>query len=113
MKLSQKEFEKPLANNPDLNDNTNTARNQTNKMNKNDLLTALATKHFSNVETLETRRMDSLDFHDMAVWQLKKALEEAYEAGKKAAGNGPIARGSGAAKGRETCSRGKNPVLKA
>jgi hypothetical protein len=77
------------------------------------LLTALATKHFSNVETLETRRMDSLDFHDVAVWEIKAALEAAFEAGKKAAGNGTILRGSGAAKGRETCSRGKNPVLKA
>ena len=37
------------------------------------------------LETLETRRMDSLDFHEHAVWTLKDALERAYEAGRKAA----------------------------
>ena len=47
-------------------------------------LTKIATKNFSNVETLETRNSDSLDFHDIAVWDLKKALEEAYEAGRQA-----------------------------
>lgn len=33
------------------------------------------------LETLETRKMDNLDFHDMSVWQIKKALEAAYAAG--------------------------------
>ena len=37
------------------------------------------------LETLETRRMDSLDFHEHAVWSIKDALERAYEAGRKAA----------------------------
>ncbi|KAA0215781.1 MAG: hypothetical protein DYG94_06450 [Leptolyngbya sp. PLA3] len=37
------------------------------------------------LETLETRRMDSLDFHDLAVWTIKDALERAYEAGRKSA----------------------------
>lgn len=37
------------------------------------------------LETLETRRMDSLDFHDLAVWTIRDALERAYEAGRKAA----------------------------
>lgn len=36
------------------------------------------------VETLETQKSDSLDFHDVAVWQIKKALEAAYEAGRRA-----------------------------
>lgn len=36
------------------------------------------------LETLETRRSDGLDFHDLAVWQIKKALEEAYKAGFEA-----------------------------
>ncbi|MEZ6233424.1 MAG: hypothetical protein R3B68_04470 [Phycisphaerales bacterium] len=36
------------------------------------------------LETLETRRMDRLDFHDLAVWTIKDALERAYEAGRKA-----------------------------
>lgn len=37
------------------------------------------------IQTLETRRMDSLDFHDLAVWQVKAALEAAYRAGQAAA----------------------------
>ncbi|MBX3218949.1 MAG: hypothetical protein KF795_00440 [Labilithrix sp.] len=37
------------------------------------------------VSTLETRRSDSLDFHDVAVWQLRAALEAAYQAGLAAA----------------------------
>lgn len=37
------------------------------------------------LETLDTRRSDSLDFHDLAVWQIRKALEAAYEAGRNAA----------------------------
>ena len=44
------------------------------------LLTEIAKKHLS-LETLETRNSDSLDFHDMAVWAIKDALQEAYEAG--------------------------------
>lgn len=49
------------------------------------LLTEIAKKHLS-LETLETRKSDSLDFHDVAVWSLKKALQEAYEAGKACRG---------------------------
>ena len=30
------------------------------------------------IETFETRKMDSLDFHDVAVWGVKKVLEKAY-----------------------------------
>ena len=44
------------------------------------LLEEIAKKHL-NLETLETRNSDSLDFHDVAVWSLKDALQEAYEAG--------------------------------
>jgi hypothetical protein len=33
------------------------------------------------IETLETRRSDELDFHDIAVWTLREALEAAYKAG--------------------------------
>lgn len=43
----------------------------------------LAKKHFG-IETLETRNMDGLDFHDTAVWSMKHALEEAYAAGYEA-----------------------------
>lgn len=34
------------------------------------------------LETLETRNSDSQDFHELSVWQIKKALREAYKAGK-------------------------------
>jgi uncharacterized protein len=38
-------------------------------------------KQHLGLSTLETRRSDSLDFHDLAVWQLRAALEAAYRAG--------------------------------
>lgn len=34
------------------------------------------------LETLETRKSDSLDFHDLAVWAVRSALEQAFQAGK-------------------------------
>ena len=37
-----------------------------------------------DLETLETRNSDSLDFSDQAVWTLKTALEAAYKAGQAA-----------------------------
>jgi hypothetical protein len=37
------------------------------------------------IETLETRNSDRLDFHDVAVWSIRKALEKAYAAGEAAA----------------------------
>ncbi|MCP3169954.1 DUF6900 domain-containing protein [Myxococcus qinghaiensis] len=38
-----------------------------------------------NIETLKTRNSDSLDIHEVAVWQLRDALEAAYQAGVRAA----------------------------
>lgn len=35
-----------------------------------------------SIETLDTRMSDSLDFHEVSVWSLKKALEMAYELGR-------------------------------
>lgn len=49
----------------------------------NELLTEIAKAHLP-VETLEPRNMDSLDFANCSVWNLKRALEAAYEAGRKA-----------------------------
>jgi hypothetical protein len=49
------------------------------------LLLEVATKHFHSIETLETRNSDSLDFHDVAVWSIRAALEEAFAAGQTAA----------------------------
>lgn len=41
------------------------------------------------IETLETRKSDSLDFHDISVWSLRTALLCAFEAGRKAARTKP------------------------
>ncbi len=43
---------------------------------------ALAQVHFTNVPTLETRNMDSLDFHEVAAWEIKAALRAAFELGR-------------------------------
>ena len=48
------------------------------------LLLEIAQRQF-HLETLETRNRDRLDFHDVAVWALRAALEEAFEAGRSAA----------------------------
>ncbi len=60
------------------------------KLSKQQALDALfldiAKRNF-NVETLATRRHDGLDFHDTAVWSMKQAIQEAYEAGLKAGKN--------------------------
>jgi len=41
-------------------------------------------KTILGLETLETRNSDSLDFHEMSVWQLKSALKTAYALGQAA-----------------------------
>lgn len=46
------------------------------------LLTEIA-KEELHVETLELRMSDSLDFYDVYVLGLKRALERAYEAGQQ------------------------------
>lgn len=50
---------------------------------KDDIFTLIAQRHL-NIETLETRKSDGLDFHDVAVWSIKDALDAAFEAGRKA-----------------------------
>ena len=40
--------------------------------------------HYLAIETLETRNSDELDFHDLLIGNIKKALEEAYDAGRQA-----------------------------
>jgi len=47
----------------------------------NQILTGIAQKNIPNVDTLETRNSDDSDFHDIAVWSLKSALEDAFIAG--------------------------------
>jgi hypothetical protein len=48
------------------------------------LLAEIAMKHFF-IDTVETRNSDSLDFHEVAVWAIRSALEAAYAAGAAAA----------------------------
>jgi len=47
------------------------------------ILTQIAQKHL-HLETLETRKSGSLDFHDLAVWSIEAALKAAFEAGRVA-----------------------------
>lgn len=35
-----------------------------------------------DIETLETRNSNALDFHDIGVWAIRAALEQAYQAGR-------------------------------
>jgi hypothetical protein len=63
---------------------TNTKRPSKRKPTLDELLAAIA-KETLHIDTLETRRSDSLDFHDVAVWSVKAALEAAYRAGLAAA----------------------------
>lgn len=46
-------------------------------------LLEIAQRQF-RIETLETQNWDRLDFHDVAVWAIRTALEEAFEAGRRA-----------------------------
>jgi len=54
---------------------------------KEELFKKIAQQHL-NIETLEERKSDSLDFKEVAVWSVKAALEAAFEAGKAAAKKG-------------------------
>jgi hypothetical protein len=51
-----------------------------------DMLSEIA-KKFLGVKTLETRNSDTLDFYSIAVWSLKDALKEAFEAGRQSNGS--------------------------
>jgi len=51
-----------------------------------DEMLELIAKATLDIETLETRNSDGLDFHDLAVWTLKQALQQAYSAGYNRAG---------------------------
>lgn len=46
----------------------------------NNIIEAIA-KKFLHIDTLDKRNWDRLDFHDLAIWQIKEALLAAYEAG--------------------------------
>lgn len=42
---------------------------------------AIAKEHLF-IDTLKTRKRDSLDFHDVSVWGVQSALEEAFQLGQ-------------------------------
>lgn len=44
---------------------------------------ASVAKRILNIPTLETRKMDSLDFHEVSVWQLLAALRLAHRSGRQ------------------------------
>ena len=48
-------------------------------------------KQHLGLSTLETRRSDSLDFHDTAVWCIRDALEAAFKAGAEVGASLPKA----------------------
>ena len=41
------------------------------------------------LETLDERKSDSLDFHDLPVWSIREALIAAYRAGQAKSGGKP------------------------
>jgi hypothetical protein len=41
------------------------------------------------LDTIETRNADGLDFHELAVWSIRDALMAAYNAGAAASGSAP------------------------
>ena len=51
-------------------------------MNLDKIVEEIAKNHLG-FETLESRHSDRLDFKECSVWQIKKALEEAFYAGFK------------------------------
>lgn len=61
-------------------ENSTMTKRQEEKLNA--LLTEIAKEELL-VETLETRWSDNLDFYDVSVWGIKRALERAYEAGQQ------------------------------
>ena len=63
---------------------TNKERHGKKEPTVDEMLAAIA-KAMLHIDTLETRKSDSLDFHDVAVWSVKAALEAAYRAGLAAA----------------------------
>lgn len=55
-----------------------------------ELFTQIAREHLG-IETLEARNRDSLDFHEIGVAAVRKALEAAYRAGAASANEQPDA----------------------
>lgn len=60
-------------------------------MNKIDNILALIAQKHLGIETLDTRHSDRLDFHDVAVWGIREALQAAFMAGCELGHNTPKA----------------------
>lgn len=43
----------------------------------------LIARQYLDLQTLQTRNSDSLDFKEQSVWSIKEALQMAYEAGRQ------------------------------
>ncbi len=63
--------------------NPNQADDRTPKT-RAEILAEIARVHL-DIDTLERRNRDRLDFHEVAVWTIREALEAAYEAGRRSA----------------------------
>lgn len=50
-------------------------------MSREALLTEIA-KKFTGFETLQSQNADGVDFREVAVWELRAALEAAYDQGR-------------------------------
>lgn len=59
---------------------TNDGSRAVNRPSSQELLRRIASKKL-HVHTLQTQNSDDLDFHDIPVWGIKEALEEAFNAG--------------------------------
>lgn len=53
---------------------------------------SIARRHL-NLETLDTRHSDALDFHELATWNIREALLAAYAAGAAATAVPPTQEG--------------------
>jgi len=56
--------------------------NERRRTTKRDAALARIARDVLGIETLEARKSDEADFHDLAVWSIEKALQAAYEAGQ-------------------------------
>ncbi len=48
------------------------------------LIEAIVKNNFYGIDSIKTRNSDCLDFHDVAIWCIRSAIEEAYQAGYQA-----------------------------
>ncbi len=51
-------------------------------MTKNQEINKIAAE-LLNLHTLETQHSDSKDIHELAIWSIERALDAAYEAGRR------------------------------